>query len=66
MKKRAISVIVVNWNGRQHLEECLHSLSKQTIKNFEVILVDNGSTDGSADFVQERFPHVTIVRCRQN
>jgi GT2 family glycosyltransferase len=44
----------------------LHSLSKQTVKDFEVILVDNGSSDGSAEFVGEVFPHVKIIRLEQN
>jgi len=63
---KSISVIIVNWNGIQHLEECLLSLSKQTTKDFEIILVDNGSTDGSANFVEKRFPYVKIVRLAKN
>jgi GT2 family glycosyltransferase len=50
-----VSAIVVNWNGREHLEVCLSSLVAQTLPGIEIILVDNGSTDGSLDFVQERF-----------
>jgi len=66
MESKLISVIVVNWNGKQHLEECLHSLSKQTIKDFEIILVDNGPTDVSANFVEGRYPYVRIVRLEEN
>lgn len=65
-KTKTISVIIVNWNGLQHLEECLLSLSKQTTKDFEIILVDNGSTDGSANFVEKRFPYVKIIRLKKN
>jgi len=50
-----VSVIVVNWNGRQHLELCLASLLRQTLPNVEVVLVDNGSSDGSVEFVRQRF-----------
>lgn len=50
-----ITVVVVNWNGRDHLETCLGSLLAQEPAGLEVILVDNGSTDGSVDFVRERF-----------
>jgi len=46
-----ISIIVVNWNGQHLLGECLESLSKQTWKQTELILVDNGSTDGSREFL---------------
>jgi len=51
-----ISVIIVNWNGRDYLEECLESLRQQTYLNFEVLLVDNGSTDGSIEHAQAHFP----------
>ncbi|HUO38185.1 MAG TPA: glycosyltransferase, partial [Mycobacterium sp.] len=50
-----VSVIVVNWNGREHLECCLGSLLRQTLPGVEVILVDNASTDGSIAFVRDRF-----------
>lgn len=48
-----ISVIVVNWNRRELLRACLDSLARQTHQNFEVIVVENGSADGSGDFVEE-------------
>jgi GT2 family glycosyltransferase len=50
-----VSVIVVNWNGRHHLDTCFHSLLRQTLPGVESILVDNGSTDGSLDHVRARF-----------
>lgn len=61
-----ISVIVVNWNGRHYLEECLRSLEDQTFKRFETILVDNGSCDGSVAFVKEVFPWVSAVSLSEN
>jgi GT2 family glycosyltransferase len=61
-----ISVIIVNWNGKHHLEECLDSLSKQTFKAFETILVDNGSSDGSIEFVEEHFPVVKVIKLNDN
>lgn len=61
-----VSVIILNWNGKQHLERCLSSVLRQTYPNFEVILVDNGSTDGSVEFVRERFPEVRIIRNEEN
>lgn len=60
------SVIIVNWNGLQHLSECLDALAVQTFTDFETILVDNGSSDGSIAFVQERFPTVKIISLTEN
>jgi GT2 family glycosyltransferase len=60
------SIIVVNWNGLEHLEACLGSLAAQGFRDFEVLLVDNGSVDGSADFVRERFPWVRLVLLPEN
>jgi GT2 family glycosyltransferase len=51
--KKAVSVIVVNWNRRNLLEACLRSLAAQTHADFEVIVVDNGSTDASPALVEE-------------
>ena len=65
-KNSKVSVIITNWNGKQHLEECLDSLSKQTFKGFETILVDNGSSDRSVEFTEKNFPAVKIVRLDKN
>lgn len=61
-----VSVIIVNWNGLQHLSECLDALAVQTFTDFETILVDNGSRDGSIAFVQERYPAVKIIPLTEN
>ncbi len=50
-----VSVIVVNWNGRQHLDTCFQSLRRQTLAGVESIMVDNGSTDGSLDHLRAGF-----------
>lgn len=49
------SVIILNWNGRHLLGECLESVLSQDFRDFETIVVDNGSTDGSVDLLQERW-----------
>ena len=61
-----ISVIVINWNGEHFLEDCLVALRRQTFRDFETILVDNGSRDGSLDYVRSQFPEVQIVALPQN
>jgi GT2 family glycosyltransferase len=61
-----ISVVVVNWNGKPLLADCLASLRSQTFPEFEVLVVDNGSTDGSSDFVQEAFPQFKLIQLNEN
>ena len=56
-----ISAVVVNWNGKHYLDECLEALLAQSQTGDEVILVDNHSDDGSREFVAGRFPSVRIV-----
>ena len=54
------TIIVLNWNGRSFLEACLDALLDQTHKPDQIILVDNGSTDGSLELVQAHYPAVEI------
>ena len=61
-----ISVIIVNWNGKQFLDACLTSLRRQTFPDFETILVDNGSKDGSLDYVRQNFPEVRAIALGSN
>ena len=52
-KKCSVGVVVVNWNRKQLLQACLDSLTRQSHADFEVVVVDNGSTDGSPALVEE-------------
>lgn len=61
-----ISIIIPNWNGREHLRICLDSLRAQRQRNFEIILVDNGSTDGSQQFIRDEYPEVNLIELGQN
>lgn len=61
-----VSVIIPHWNGRHHLDDCLTALRGQAYTNHEVILVDNGSSDGSQAFVRERFPEVKLLELGEN
>ncbi len=56
-----ISVIIVNWNGREYLPACLDSLLQQTCSDFETIVVDNGSQDGSLELLHNAYPWVRVV-----
>ena len=64
--KPLVSVVVLNLNGLRYLKGCLSSLSKQTATSFEVILVDNGSSDGSAEYVRNNFPSVRLIENKTN
>lgn len=60
------AVISVNWNGKKLIKGCLDSLNKQTYKNFMVVVVDNGSKDGSVEFIEKNYPHVTVIAVDKN
>lgn len=56
-----ISIVVLNHNGTRHLKSCFDSIKEQTNSDYETILVDNGSTDNSSDYVREKYPWVNIL-----
>ena len=62
----AVSIVIVNWNGREHLARCLPSLMTQTYRDFEVIVVDNGSNDGSAAFIRQQYPLIRLLENSRN
>jgi GT2 family glycosyltransferase len=62
----SVTVVVVNWNGKQLLSGCLGSLLEQVYQTITVTLVDNGSNDGSVDFVTLNYPEVKIVALSRN
>ncbi|MBK8933466.1 MAG: glycosyltransferase family 2 protein [Chloroflexi bacterium] len=64
--KPTISIIIPHLNGRHHLDDCLQSLRRQTWRDFEALLVDNGSTDGTQDYVAENYPEVRLVQLPEN
>ena len=61
-----VSVIVVNFNGMPYIESCLRSILKQDSAHFEVILVDNKSSDGSLEFVKGTFPDLLTIANEKN
>lgn len=60
------SVIIVNYNGRKYLEQCLSSLLQEDYPDYEALVVDNASSDGSADYVETTFPTVKVIRSGEN
>jgi len=65
-RRGVVSIIVVSWNSIGFLGECLESVREQTYKEWELIVVDNGSEDGSAELVRRGFPEVRLITCSQN
>jgi GT2 family glycosyltransferase len=66
MKRPRSSVVIPNVNGERFLPDCLTALGGQTDTDFEVIMVDNGSTDGSLAIVRDSFPEVRVIELRDN
>ena len=64
--KPLVSVIIVNYNGRLFLEDCLNSLKQVNFDSFEIILVDNNSIDDSIEWVKNNFPSVIIIKLDNN
>lgn len=60
------TIVIPNYNGIRYIQACLESLYSGTAKEFEVIVVDNASTDGSMEIVRDRFPQVRLIVNQQN
>jgi GT2 family glycosyltransferase len=61
-----IGIIVLNWNGKEDTTKCLKSLQNLTYPAVEIIIVDNGSTDGSQEHFRTHFPHFTLIETGEN
>lgn len=62
MKKPKLSIAVINYNTKDLLEECFSSLKKITYPNYELVLIDQDSRDGSAEFIEKKFPEIQVVQ----
>jgi len=61
-----VSIIVLNWNGYRDTVECVNSLGKVAYSNCEIVIVDNGSTDGSEEILRKSFPDIKIIQTGRN
>ena len=61
-----VTVVIPNWNGERFLSTCLGSLRRQSYEDFDVVLVDNGSTDGSVAFARDNFPEISVLPLPEN
>ena len=65
-KNPLVSIVILNRNGKRHLKRCLSSLLRTNYSNYEIILADNASSDGSIEFVKRAFPQIKIVQNEHN
>lgn len=61
-----VAIVILNWNGRAHLEQFLPSVMASTYPDLSVVVIDNGSTDDSVSFLQQQYPSITIVQLDAN
>lgn len=66
MDKGLVSIIIATIKGKEHLKECLPSLLSQSYSPCEIIVLDNGSTDGTRDYAKKNFPKVTLIENGEN
>lgn len=64
--KPKVVIIVLNWNGKDNTIECIKSLNNLIYSNYEIVVVDNASIDGSQESIKENFPGVTLILNREN
>lgn len=64
--RATVAVVVVNFNGGALLDKCLAALRRQTFSAFRAIVVDNASSDGSVDGIEQRYPEVKVIRLKHN
>lgn len=66
MKKPIVSIIILNYNGKKWLEKCLPTIKELKYKPLEVIVVNNGSSDDSGDYVRDNFPQFRLIEIKKN
>lgn len=61
-----VTVVIPNYNGLKFMKTCLDSLREQSYKEFQTLVIDNASEDGSYEFVRDNYPEVRLVRLKKN
>ena len=61
-----VAIVVLNWNGKRDTVECLASLNEIDYSNYEILLVDNGSTDGSQKYFRAQYPEIELIENEMN
>lgn len=63
---KKVTIIIPNYNGKHFMEPCLASLKKQTFQNFDILVVDNASSDGSLEYMREYYPNIAVIPLHKN
>jgi len=61
-----VSIVILNWNGLAFIKQCIESVLLQEYSKYEIIVVDNGSTDESINIVKENYPTITVIQNEKN
>ena len=61
-----VTIVIPNYNGKHFMKPCLESLDKQTYRGFEIIVVDNASSDGSMEYMKETYPEIRCIALDKN
>ena len=63
---KRVAILVLTHNGKRNLKECFDSINEQSFTDFDLYLIDNGSTDGTSEYVEKNFPMVRVIRFERN
>ena len=66
MGQPSVAIVILNWNGKHHLQQFLPSVLATTYSNHKVIVADNASTDHSVDYLKQNFPQVELIILKEN
>jgi len=66
LSQPSVAIVILNWNGKHHLQQFLPSVLTTTYPNYRLIVADNGSTDGSIEFLKQDFPTVELLILEKN
>ena len=61
-----ISIVIITFDSERYIKSCLDSIWSQDYRDFEVIIVDNGSQDGTVDFIKENYLHCILIENKEN
>ena len=66
MREPLVTIIILTWNSRADIDDCLNTMTVQTYSNFKILVVDSHSSDRTAEYVQKRYPLVKVMKLEKN